>query len=224
MNPDHFLTLLRLELGRLAPLLRRLSLSTAVIALIFFGLGLRSPEDQLTVALGTAVGFVLAGPIAMGRDKFEGTLELLCTLPATAGVITAAKFVASAVAAAPGALLSASALSQLVRASWGSWQLLALFPLLWGAFALASWLLVAIVARFEPETLAAGPAFVVSLLLIATPAIIERLFPSAWSAIRALFSWHWSPSGTVTCVLLLAILLAVGAFTIARAGIASYRR
>jgi len=62
------------------------------------------------------------------------------------------------------------------------------------------------------------------LLLIATPAIIERWFPSAGSAIRALFSWHWSPSGTVTCVLLLAILLAVGAFTIARAGIASYRR
>jgi len=224
MNADHFLTLLRLELSRLAPLLKRLSLSTAAIALLFFGLGLRSPDDQLTVALGTSVGFVLAGPIVMGRDKFEGTLELLCTLPATASVITAAKFVASAVATAPGALLSARALSQLVRTSWDIWQLLVLFPVLWGALALLSWLLVAIVARFEPETLAAGPALVVSLLLIALPVIIERWFPSAGSVIHALLSWHWTPSVTVTCAVLLAALLAAGAFTMARGGIASYRR
>ncbi|HEX7048753.1 MAG TPA: hypothetical protein VF188_00975 [Longimicrobiales bacterium] len=228
MSAGHFKALLGLELRRLAPTVLRVQGAALVLAALFILLGKASTENLLAAFIGTPIGATLLAPMTIVRDKMERTLEFLCTLPATAGEIAAARFAAAALALAPGAALAGIAVAAvdlptpfdvlhgglLAAATVGFWLLLSI----------ASWVLVAAAAAFEFARLLRWPLVVVALAVILLLRIAERVRPADVAvALRDGPIPPWALPAAASVLLVALAAAALFAFAITRRAVARYR-
>ncbi len=148
MNPKHFDALLALEVRRVSPLLLRILLAMLGVVLLFTAFGKGTAENILAAIIGTSLATVLAVPLTVSRDKLEGTLAFLRSLPASTLDLTAARFAAGASSVLPGAILTGISLAILERPAELAFLFSASFFTVtagwWAALAVTSWCLIAI--------------------------------------------------------------------------------
>lgn len=102
MNRRHFEALFKVELRRVRAPLRQFALVLVAGLVAFPLLGSGTTENLTAVTLGVGMGAALLFlPFGTIRDKLDGTLEFLTTLPVTPGTLAAAKFASAALLALP---------------------------------------------------------------------------------------------------------------------------
>jgi hypothetical protein len=162
-------------------MLMRMAQLTALVAVVFFIAGKRSPEDRLAAVIGCAFGVVLIVPMGISRDKMEGTLDFICGLPVEARDIAASRFVAAGLLVIPWAVG--------IGAVWLARPFsIALNPL---AVSVAAWLAMvsistgaaAIFTCFELENVLGVPMIAMLITVVVVPRAVHAGFPSLTTAL-----------------------------------------
>lgn len=212
--------LVRLEYRRgLGPNLRLIGLF-AVGTTLMVTLGWMSPSRLGWLLALVATTFLMQVPMGVLRDKLDGGLEFLVTLPASPGDLAVGRLLAAAAACVPGAL----GLLAAVRL-WFPTQVAALpgglvgaFGLLWITTTLVSALLVAIAFRFEARTTLYVPIGL-GLVGVVTDELAPGLVPHPLEVVDWLTRQGW-PTGVFWGAGGLSIaLVAWLAYRMARSGI-----
>jgi hypothetical protein len=212
--------LLRLELRRgLEPNRRLIGLFAAGTALMAV-LGWMSPNRFAWFLALVATTFFMQVPMGVLRDKLDGGLEFLVSLPATTDSLALGRLLAAAIACIPCAIGLAVAarlwFPTEVDALPGG--LFAGAALAWIATALACVLMVAVAFRFEARTTLYVPISL-GLVGIALDEIAPGLIPHPLVVAGWLTRRTWS-SGVLWAVGIVAVMLLTWlAFWLARSGI-----
>ena len=228
MNPNHLHALIALELRRIGPTVLRVQGAALVLAALFAVASSEPHENMLAVLLGTPIGVTLVAPMTVIRDKMEGTLEFLCSLPATAGELVTARFAAAALCILPGIALAGAGLAWLplpapVAAVPGELLFTALVGY-WAALVVVSWLMAAAFASFEFARLMRWPLAIAVILLVVLPRVLERVVPDNFNDVmRQAVAQPWAPTAAALLVLALMGTAALVAFAITRRAFANYR-
>jgi hypothetical protein len=225
MNRTHVDALLLVELRRLMPLFRRLLAGSVALALLFVVTGRASLANMFGLAIGASVGYVMAVPLQMTRDKMERTLEFVAGLPVAPSSIAAAKFAAAAIFVVPAALQIGLALvwyGRGVLAVSGT-AIAALSIAVWGVMTGASWLLLAATSATEPERLLGAPMVGLAGLVVVFSVLGNRLLPHPAETVRWFLHQQWAPEAAAAVLVLTAGAAAWMAIRIATRGIARYR-
>ncbi len=227
MNRRHFDALLALELRRAGPLMIRVALATAAGLGLLLVAGRGSGTNLSAVLVGTTVGYALAIPTAVLREKFDGTLGFLVGLPTTPGTIAAAKLAGAALAVLPGAAQVALAVAWL--APRGLFQggpfgaaLVALVGA-WVALTCLSFFMASTIVRFELQTMAAAPVTVGVIALILGSLAVDRFVPDPLGLLRRFLAAPWAPAASALAGLALAVAMASVSWRFSTRGIAHYR-
>ncbi len=177
-NGRHLRALLAIDLRRAWPGSRTIGLVTvgAVGLLVLFGK--TSVVNVLVVVLGAGLGMATAGPpMTVMRDKIDGSLEFLCTLPTSARMIAAAKFLTSAVTVLPWSLGTAIIIAVMgvphgfpMSAPAAA---LSGFFVIWVTYCLVAWCLIVVWARFEPERVGLFPLLVLLAALFGAEPLLQ---------------------------------------------------
>jgi ABC-type Na+ efflux pump permease subunit len=222
VNREHVRALLGADVRRLGPQLARSG--AAVLALVVLalatGIGSRGLVAGLVGALLLMHPMFLALQVA--KDKIDGTLEFLCTLPVTAASLALVRLVPilvlSAVAgvAAAGAALWTGMPAAMGRGVASVTLGAALLGTLVPAALAAGFLALSVRMRFE--TLVSLP-MVLLLGLTVIGKLADRFVPPAtWSALHALAAHPWMPPIALVLVgLALALVIALSFAVLARA-------
>ncbi len=220
---EHVRSLLKLELRRQRPLLLRMVGMSAMTAAIFFMLGKRSPADQLAILLGTSLGIVALVPAGITRDKMEGTLEFLIGLPVEPRAIVISRFIATALTAIPWAVLAGF----LALTFPPPFQMnpIGVCILAWMLFVLLGICGIAVMTRFELESLVGAPLIAMLIVFGLGPRLVHAVAPglTAKSLLVLLFQ-PYAP--IVIAFAMIAAIAGVGtlAFVVTERAIATYRR
>lgn len=164
------------ELRRERKVFLRLAALTVAISALFYLAGKRTAPELLAAMIGSGIGAVLIVPMGIARDKLEGTLDFICTLPVTPGVIAASRLAAMAVLAMPWA------------AGVGMLSVTLRVPNLPGAMlvTLMAWLMMvmlgaiatAFFALFELEQILGAPLFAMVVFFVVAPRLFRWFFPN----------------------------------------------
>ena len=213
--------LLALELRRQRPILLRMAGLTVIVGIIFVLAGKRTASDLLAALIGSSLGVTLIVPMGIARDKLEGTLDFICSLPVEPRAIAASRFLAMALLATPWAL-GIGALS-IMSPPPGSLGPGSIAVLAWLAMLLLGSCSIALFARFELEQLLGAPIVVLVILTVLLPRAFHTLLPGLDSeeARRLLLLPH------APAMLTLALTAGLGAlgwiaFAMTRSGLAEY--
>ncbi len=228
VDERHLRALVALDLRRAWPGLRTIGLLTCgTFGLVVF-LGKGSITNMLVIVMGAGLGVATAGiPMTVMRDKLDGTLEFLCTLPTSANTIAGAKFITSALGTLPwavgsGAVVWVMGVPEEFPASVPS-AALGGSIVIWITYCLISWWLIALWARFEPEKTGWIPLVALLTLFIVADPLFELLGLSnpvaAMELLRSFLGQPWARAaillaagGAATAVSAMAFLLTVHAF------------
>lgn len=227
MNLRHVGDLTRVELQRARPLLVRLYLAAVAGLALFHVIGRATDENVLVVVMGVTLGLVVAVPFAVMRDRLDGTLEFLMSLPVTVSDLVAARFLAAAAALLPGVIATGVTL-MLVEppAEFGVLAGAAPFQVAlgyWALLTLVAWCLTAAAACELTRLITWSIAAMFVLLGWVVPRALGLLEREGIGA--ALRSFLEQPDAAVAIgVVTLAIFtaLAAAAFGIAHRGVARY--
>lgn len=216
-------TLLRLELGRMLPLLRRGLLLTAAVALAVGALRGGGSDLLWLLLLGSGLSHAVQVPAGVVRDRLGGELAVLVFLPVPPATVAAGKFGAAALMSGVGALHWAFAAALILRD--GALPLnpvagaAAVFVSGWVVLATGSFVAIALAARFDLETLTSGPAPAAVLVLLGAAWFVERWAPRPWPRLGGLLHHPWLPVAATGAALLAATIVSVIAFRAASVGI-----
>ena len=198
-------------------------MSIIVLALLFVVTSRTRNEDWMLLLVGAALGFTLVGAITAAHDKHQGTLELLCTLPVSPGLVAAAKLAAAALATLPAALGTGGALALLAHRATGlPVQLPLLLAGTWIGLTVTSCTLLALAASVELEAMAGVPATALAILGLVLPALAEHWMPHPLQSLRWLFDQPWAPLVITVAGALLCCLVTTVAWMRTRSAIARY--
>jgi ABC-type Na+ efflux pump permease subunit len=225
MNRAHFDRLLALELRRLLPVGRRLLIGTLGIGALFLVTGRGNVGNVFGLVIGASVGYVLAAPLQMTRDKMERTLEFLTGLPVEPGTIAVAKFAAAAIFVVPAALQIALALAWYGHSALqlGGDALAALSLATWGILVGASWLMLAATSVTDPERLLGAPMVGVAALVLAASFLGGKVLPHPAETARWFLHQSWAPQASAGILVLAAIVTSVITIRLGTRGIARYQ-
>lgn len=227
MNLRHVGNLTLVEIRRAKPLLVRLYLAGAAGLGLFYVFGRATDENILAVVMGVTLGLVLVVPFAVMRDKLDGTLEFLRSLPVTVSDLVAARFLAAAVGLLPGVIATGVAFALVVPpAEFGVLAAVAPYQMALGYGALltlAAWCLTAAAACELTRLISWSVAAVVVLVGWAVPSVLGLLEREGiGAALRSFLEQPYAPVAIGAVALAVAAGLAAAAFGIAHRGLARY--
>ncbi len=218
--------LLGLELRRV----RKQALRTVAGSAVLF------PVLSLTGVVGAGTmpfllmiaGFSLAflTPIQVVKDKLEGTMEFLTTLPADMSTHVLARFLASSALAAASSAFFTAACAMVLPAMLGlsvARTVLVSYPALWMILTVLSCLTIALLTRFKLAQLQSAGAAISVIAVIALLWVLDTLFGDPLQLlVRALASesGRWI---LVSAALALSAAVLVGSFFLTRAAVHDYR-
>lgn len=218
--------LVRTALRRAAPELRRKLVLVGVGAVVVGLLdGWRSPFMALLFG-GVGGSYLFQVPMDLARDRISGDLHLLTTLPVSAGTVVGAKFLATSVLCLIGALHWPVALAVDLPGSWGGFGpagALASLPWIWLGTSVASFVGVALLARFELETVMNGPVPAIVVGGVVGSMVFERWNPLSLERLRWIVGRPWFEPALVASLLVVALVVSATAFRLAVRGLEEYR-
>ncbi|MXX69985.1 MAG: hypothetical protein F4Y74_13625 [Gemmatimonadales bacterium] len=227
MNLRHVGDLTRVEIQRAKPLLVRLYLAGAAGLVLFYIFGRATDENVLAVVMGVTLGLLVVVPFAVMRDRLDGTLEFLLSLPVTVSDLVAARFLAAAAGLLPGVIATGVTL-MLVEppAEWGVLVGVAPFQIAlgyWALLTLAAWCLTAAAACELTRLISWSIAAMVVLLAWVAPwalGLLQR--EGIGGALRSFLEQPYAPVAIGAVTLAIFTALAAAAFGIAQRGVARY--
>lgn len=225
MGDGRTAVLVRTDLRRAGPELRRKLVLLVFGAVVIVALdGWRSPFMTLLLG-GVGLSYALKVPVDVTRDRVSGDLAFLTTLPVSAGTLVRAKFLTSALLCLVGALHWPLALLADPPGSWDptGMGVLASVPWIWLGMSVGSFVLIALLVRFDLEALTSGPfaAAVVGLVLLST--VVDRWRPALPDRVESLVAQPWFGTAARGGALVVGLLLSVVAFRVAVRGLERYR-
>jgi len=223
MSPAAWRALLGLELRRAVVIAGRLLLfSTAAAGLLGLSGSLSPPRAALLLSVAGAA-FAVQVPVGILRDRLDGGLEFLLSLPVPPVHLAAGRFVAAVLCCLPasGALVVALHVSRPdVEAAFPGGAPGA-FVAIWAGLNLLSTLLVGISLRFEARTalyVPMGLGFVAAMLEEAA----GRAGWDAEASARWLLAQPWAPGALRVLVPAGVVVLGLLAFHLGRTGLERY--
>lgn len=225
MGDGRTAVLVRTDLRRAGPELRRkivlLVLGAAVVVVLD---GWRSPFMTLLLG-GVGFSYALKVPVDVTRDRLSGDLAFLTSLPVSAGTLVRAKFLTAALLCLVGALHWPLVLLTDPPGSWdpagvGS---PASVPWMWLGMSVASFVLIALLVRFDLEALTSGPFAVAVVGLLVLSTALDRWSPALPDRVEGLVAQPWFGTAARGGALIVGLLLAVVAFRVAVRGLEEYR-
>lgn len=225
MGDGRTAVLVRTDLRRAWPELRRkmvlLVFGAAVVVVLD---GWRSPFMTFLLG-GVGLSYALKVPVDVTRDRVSGDLAFLTTLPVSAATLVRTKFLTAALLCLVGALHWPLALLADPPGSWDSAGVggLTAVPWMWLGMSVASFVLVALLVRFDLEALTSGPftGAVVGLLLLSTA--LDRWSPALPDRVESLVAQPWFGTAARGGALIVGLLLSAAAFRVAVRGLEEYR-
>lgn len=192
-----FRALTILELRRMRGPMVRSSGLLAALVMVLQVFGMASPGAVAFLYATIGLSFLVGVATNVVRDRFDGGLEFVVSLPVSSGLLSAARLAACALVAMPAALLMTVGLAltlppatgQPPTATWAA----QLFVGVWVAGSVGAGLLLGSLVRFTQETLARLPLVVVALIIVVT-AGTDRLFPGLDERLVALAGEPWVPA------------------------------
>jgi hypothetical protein len=221
MREAHLFAILALDWRRLRRGFATLGIVGGAALSFMAATGRADPENVIAIALGGGIS-VLFGVALLGlRDRLEGTLSLLASLPVSAGSLAASRLVSLVILTLPVALIvcgmagfAAAGIHTAIQ------QLAVLAVVIWIGLASGVVWLAAISIAVPPQrasTTMTIMAFAGYFLL--TP--LESMYPDARSLVMALMNpanaWVWP-----LVLLALIAVSAVGAWALTAWGIRNY--
>lgn len=226
MHEPALRALLRLEIKRTLPLTRRALVMAVVVAVVLFLTDLyTAPRMAYVIAvLGGAVSFTLSANAV--RDKVEGGMEFLRSLPMSPSTHTAGRFLGAAVMSIPGALsFTVATVLMLPEGLSGLTSPQALVGIFLGFVALVTTLgfvVLALLLRLETSQLGYVPLPLLAALLILGH-FTDRLVPDPAATTQRLLAQAWFLPVAWAVLLAAVALVGWGSFAVARAGITNFK-
>lgn len=214
--------LLRLELRRQRAFALRMVFATVVIIPLFYVLGKRTAADMLAVLIASSLGSIMLVPMAIAREKMEGTLDFVCGLPVEPRTIAASRFIAAALFPIPWAI--AIGVTSGAVPAIAALNPFGVAALAWLALALLGAIGTALCTLYDLESLLGAPlvAFVIAMVIV--PRAVHALVP--WITPQAILQQLQRPAApfVLSLVLLIGVTI-VGALSFAATarGFANYR-
>lgn len=226
MNERQFKALLGVEIRRgLPPTLRYMGL-TPVIGMLFVFVGSASRENIGVLLLGFALGYIFTVPMAAMKDRIDGSMEFVSTLPASGEALAAPKFLAAALSVLPGAIQVAAAAGWWVFPALGFEEYGRMVTLVffgsWLAMSGVACLMVALFVRFEVRQVMTGP-MVVGGVLMATLFFLDRVASPSIQTVRAFVEHPWAPFIVAAFAFLGIAAIFATALVLAKKGFEDYR-
>ena len=227
MDELRFFALLRVDIKRGAPTTARALAAIAALSLFFVVRG-DTAGDSLGIALAaTSVMYVMTVPLMTFKDKMDGTLEFLTTLPVSGSVVASSRLAAAGLATLPGAGQIAVAFGLFAAPILGveavGPSILYIGALAWIAIAMGSFLAVALIIRFDVTNLLSAPFFLMFAAIFGGDWVVSKLFDDPLASFQAFVAMPWAPH-IVAGLLAISLLSLVGlSFVLAKQGIERYR-
>ncbi|HEY0996986.1 MAG TPA: hypothetical protein VGD77_13415 [Gemmatimonadaceae bacterium] len=195
MREQHLIAILTLDWRRLRRGFGTLALFAGAVFTFLAATGRLNPENVIPIALGGALSVLFAVALLGLRDRLEGTLSLLASLPVPAGSLAASRLLSLVILTFPVALVVAVVAG---LAAGGAHLALQQFGVLtvviWTGLASGVVWLAAISIAIAPQKASSTfAAMMFAAYFILSP--VERMFPDARSLIEALMNptnaWVW---------------------------------
>ncbi len=209
-----FWALTLLELRRMrGPMVRSGGLLAGLVMALQLA-GMASPGAVAFFYATIGASFLVGMAANVVRDRFDGGLEFIVSLPVSASVVAATRLAACASVAIPVALLTTVALALTVPPAMGAaptatWAA-QVFGCVWVAASVVSGLLIGGLVRFTQETVARIPLVVMALIVVVA-AGTDRFYPDLDERLAALAGEPWFPallSGATVMAALFGLALA----------------
>jgi len=226
MHEPALRALLRLEIKRTLPLARRSLVMGVVVAAVLFLTDLyTAPRMAYVIAvLGGAVSFTLCANAV--RDKVEGGLEFLSSLPMSPSTHTAGRFLAVAVMSIPGALSFTVAtvlvLPEGLSALTSPQAVVGIFLGFVAMVTTSGFVTLAMMLRLETSHIAYIPLPLLAAVLILGH-FTDRLVPDPMATTQWLLAQVWFLPAAWAALLAAVVLVGWGSFAVARAGITNFK-
>jgi len=226
MDEKRFFALLRVDIKRgTRPTVKGLAMVAVVIVVLVFT-GNASGEKLGLVLVGTSMMYVMTVPLMTFKDKMDGSLEFLTTLPVSGSVVASARLAATCLATLPAAVQAAFAFGLFAAPVLG---VSAVGPsifysgfLVWVAFALASFFCVALFIRFETSQVFLAPFFLMFAVIFGGEWLVSRLFEDPLASMRAFVAMPLAPYIVAGLLAVGLITLLAVSFVLAKQGIERY--
>ena len=229
----HVTELLRVEIVRHRRVALRLLASTLVCGVVFQLAGKPTAQTWLAIAFGMGLGGALLVPMGIARDRLDGNLEFLLSLPIDPKSLVVARGLASMLFALPPALVAAVASAFALTATSGvptglgfsAWTVVpGVLIACWVALSVLGVLLVAVFCRWDLRDLIGVPMVFVALLILVVPRALSAWVPRI--PVPTVIRWLSEP--WFAPVFGLSLLVVVGglcaaAFVLAEHGLRVYR-
>lgn len=225
MNVEVIRALVLLELRRgLAPnarLIGAFAAGTAVMAALRW----LTPSRFAWLLALIATTLFMQVPMCVLRDKLDGGMEFLVSLPVSSSSLAAGRLLAGAISCLPGSLALAVAIRLWVPEASAAVPggMAAVAGGLWIASALACCLLVAVACRFEARTTLYVP-IVSGLVAVALDELAPGVVPDPLVAAGWLLRRPWAPAVLWIAGTSVVVLLAWLSLRVARTGIARFEQ
>ena len=214
MSERAFRALTLLELRRMRGPMVRTSGLLAALVLVLQLAGMASPGVVAFFYATIGLSFLVSVATNVVRDRFDGGLEFVVSLPVSSGVVAAARLAACALVALPAAILMTVGLGLALPPATGqpptaAWAVQA-FVGVWVAGSVGAGLLLGSLVRFTQETVARLPLIFMAVIVVMA-ACTDRLFPDLDERLAALAGEPWVPallSGLTVAVALGGLALA----------------
>jgi len=169
----------------------------AALVLVLQLTGMASPGAVAFLYATIGLSFLVGIATNVVRDRIDGGLEFVVSLPVSAKLVAAARLAACALVALPAALLMTVGLAltlppvtgQAPTATWSA----QLFVGAWVAGSVGAGLLQGSLVRFTQETLARLPLVAMAVIIV-VGAGTDRLFPDLDQRLAALAGEPWLPA------------------------------
>lgn len=195
---------------------------TVLVCLAFYALGKRTQSDRLAIVIGTSLSAVIMVPMAISREKMEGTLDFVCGLPVEPRAIAASRFIAAAVIALPWA--SGIGFVSTFAPAIGALNGAAVAALAWLGIMFLAACCIALFTVFDLETLIGVPFVGFILALMVVPRVVRALLPGITpEAVLQLLQRPAAPIVISLALLIAVAIVGAASFAITARGFANYR-
>ena len=218
--------LISVELRRSAPLVARMAAMVVVVLLILSLTGHAGAENASAILIGSSIGYLVLVPTGVSRDKLDGALDFLCSLPTSPRTLVIARFAAVCAVVLPGAIQTSAAYA-LYAPAWASYNrtagAIALFLISWLLLSALGWLLVGLLLRFKLQTLVGAPMLAFGLVIVVISIFGDRMMPAGSAVMHWVRGHTWLPLALWTAVLLVFVIIAGIAGGLALSGVRDFR-
>jgi hypothetical protein len=198
----------------------------AAAALVLVGMDMAEPGILAFLCATVGVSFLFGIAVNVVRDRLEGGLEFLTSLPVTSRVAARARLAACSVVAVPSAVLLTVAWMLVAPAAPEGFPtavwVVSCFLGTWLSGTGSSALLLGVLLRFSQEMMGRIPVVVVVTVFVGAGAL-ERAFPGLESHMARLASEPWFPAALSVAVLPGSVAALAVAYRLLEGGIRRFR-